>query len=80
MYIRCVLSFVPGSLSLFQQAGGGGGGGVPSFVVLYAITVVKLFSYYSDPLFCKLCNDGIHVYLTYWFINVHVFINCLIVV
>lgn len=61
MYIRCVLSFVPGSLSLFQQAGGGGGGGgVPSFVVLYAITVVKLFSYYLDPLFCKLCKDGRH--------------------
>lgn len=59
MYIRCVLSFVPGILFLFQQAGGGGGG-VPSFVVLYAITVVKLFSYYLDPLFCKLCNDGIH--------------------
>lgn len=38
----------------------GGGGGVPSFVVLYAITVVKLFSYYLDPLFCKLCKDGRH--------------------
>lgn len=80
MYIRCVLSVVPGILFLFQQAGRGGGRGVPSFVVLYAITDVILFSYYSDPLFCKLCNDGIHVYLTYWFINVHVFINCSIVV
>lgn len=60
-YIDVCIFDVPGSLSLFQQAGGGGGGGgVPSFVVLYAITVVKLFSYYSDPLFCKLCNDGIH--------------------